>query len=472
MASMFYSLKETAQKLGTTEDQVKLLVRDGRLREFRDGSNLLFKIDEVEGLVAENIDVNLDAVDLEDMELSEASADEPAAEALEEAAPMLDDDLFKLDGEEAPALEPMGEVESTSELGLAPEETATDETSGGTEELLFLSDEEQPAAEDTGEVLADTGEMGLADATETGAAEPDLADSLETGLADSSEEEISLASESGVLAEGSSISDMDTALTGEGVNVLGESSTDFNVTEDSMAETAVGPAGSSAEASLEEIEDDVNLDSFGSGSGLLDLSLQADDTSLGGILDEIYTSEGGEAAEGSGSGAGADTEPAEIGEEGASFDDITAEVERPAGEEELPMPEPVAVMPAAIGAAYVEAAPDAQSNILGMLLFLPMLALLYTAIVAVAGLRGVTPGILSSIQGMIWYILGAGIVVALIVTGVSFMAGREKSEATVRVRKEKKVKAEKPKKEKKAKEKPAKAEKPAKEKKGFFGKKK
>jgi hypothetical protein len=59
-----------------------------------------------------------------------------------------------------------------------------------------------------------------------------------------------------------------------------------------MAETAVGPAGSSAEASLEEIEDDVSLDSFGSGSGLLDLSLQADDTSLGGILDEIYTPEG------------------------------------------------------------------------------------------------------------------------------------------------------------------------------------
>lgn len=42
---------------------------------------------------------------------------------------------------------------------------------------------------------------------------------------------------------------------------------------------------------LEEIEEDVNLDSFGSGSGLLDLSLQADDTSLGGIIDEIYTSE-------------------------------------------------------------------------------------------------------------------------------------------------------------------------------------
>ena len=38
----------------------------------------------------------------------------------------------------------------------------------------------------------------------------------------------------------------------------------------------------------------MNLDTFGSVSGLLDLSLQADDTSLGGILDEIYTPGGGE----------------------------------------------------------------------------------------------------------------------------------------------------------------------------------
>ena len=129
----------------------------------------------------------------------------------------------------------------------------------------------------------------LAQPADEGSQQP-LADEAE-----GSSEEISLA-ESGVLAEGSDITDMDTAVTGEGVNVLGETDTDYKATEDSMAETA-GPAastGSSAEPSLEEIEDDVNLDSFGSGSGLLDLSLQADDTSLGGILDEIYTAEGGE----------------------------------------------------------------------------------------------------------------------------------------------------------------------------------
>ena len=134
--------------------------------------------------------------------------------------------------------------------------------------------------------------------------------------------------------------------------------------------------GSDAEASLEEVEDEVNLDSFGSGSGLLDLSLQADDTSLGGILDEIYTAEGGE----EGAAAAAAGEP-------GSVEDITAEVEQAAPEEELGAPEAAVAAPV-VAAAYpvyaAEAAPDTQSNILGMLLILPLLALLYTAIVVVA----------------------------------------------------------------------------------------
>jgi len=451
MPGMFYSLKETAQQLGTTEDQVKQLVKDGKLREFRDGANLLFKIDEVNGLLSEGVDMALEdpalngeAFDGMEMDLDGMSGEEQSAESFEEVQevePMLDEELFRLDEEETPALEPMGEVESTSELGLSSEEAVTDQAASE-DDLLFLADEEQPAA---------------------------LGDSLADDLGDGTEEEISLAAESGILASGSDITDMDTAITGtEGVNVLGESNTDFSITEDSMAETAVGPAGSSAEASLEEIEDDVNLDSFGSGSGLLDLSLQADDTSLGGILDEIYTSEGGESE-------ASDGEPAAIGEEAASFDDLTSESDHAGGaEEEMSMPEPVAMMPAAVGALYGEPEPDTQSNILGMLLFVPMLALLYTAIVAVGGMRGVTPGILSSIQGLIWYILGGAIFVSLIVVAASFMAGRDRSAAPAKVRKDKKAKAEKPSKKAKA-EKPAKSaksEKPAKEKKSFFGKKK
>ena len=53
MAGMFYSLKETSGKLNITEQQVQQLARDGKLREFRDGATVLFKVDEVEALVTE-----------------------------------------------------------------------------------------------------------------------------------------------------------------------------------------------------------------------------------------------------------------------------------------------------------------------------------------------------------------------------------------------------------------------------------
>ena len=58
MAGMFYSIKETAERLGKTEDEVRKLARAGKLREFRDGSHTLFKVEEVNALLAEKIDVD------------------------------------------------------------------------------------------------------------------------------------------------------------------------------------------------------------------------------------------------------------------------------------------------------------------------------------------------------------------------------------------------------------------------------
>jgi len=53
MDVMFYSLKEVAEKLNKTEDEIKQIVRQGRLREFREGPNSLFKADEVEALMSD-----------------------------------------------------------------------------------------------------------------------------------------------------------------------------------------------------------------------------------------------------------------------------------------------------------------------------------------------------------------------------------------------------------------------------------
>ena len=53
MAGMFYTLAEAAEKLNKTEEELKQIVEDGRLREFRDGPNLLFKVEEVEALMSD-----------------------------------------------------------------------------------------------------------------------------------------------------------------------------------------------------------------------------------------------------------------------------------------------------------------------------------------------------------------------------------------------------------------------------------
>jgi len=53
MAGMFCSLEEAAEMLNKTPDQIKELVTQGRLREFRDGTSLLLKLDELQALAAE-----------------------------------------------------------------------------------------------------------------------------------------------------------------------------------------------------------------------------------------------------------------------------------------------------------------------------------------------------------------------------------------------------------------------------------
>lgn len=304
MAGMFYSLQEVAEKLNKTEEEVKEIIKQGRLREFRDGQNLLFKVDEVEALMS----------DTSIMTPKEAPV-ETEQEAVEE------------------------------EISLAPEPAET------------------PAA---------AGEL----------------------------------------------TDADTVAAGEEISAPGKTDTGYPPAEDMMDETKaasdeVSLASSGGEASLEEIEEDISLDSFGSGSGLLDLSLQADDTSLGGILDEIYTPEGEGGQE------------QEVGTPGSAME-VAAETEQMLAGEELAGTEPVPEA-AAIVQAYGEPEPDTISNAFGYMLFLPLLVIVYTAIVATTGFKGVMPVILEKIQGIIWYVMIGVAVAAGLVIGAAFMLSGERA---------------------------------------------
>jgi hypothetical protein len=53
MAKMFYTLDEAKAALGKNEEEIKQFAREGKLREFRDGPRLMFKADQVEVLKAE-----------------------------------------------------------------------------------------------------------------------------------------------------------------------------------------------------------------------------------------------------------------------------------------------------------------------------------------------------------------------------------------------------------------------------------
>lgn len=408
MAGMFYSLEEAAEKLDITPEELKQKVKEGKLREFRDGPNLLFKVDEVEALISE---IAGKAEEISEPEPETTPTEIPSPESAEsEDIPSMDD----LESEELPSLEDVEPEEIPSLEDVEPEALPS---------LEDVEPEEIPELE---------------------ASEPQGPAASEE---DKDLDEILLAPETGAPAM-SDLTDADTALTGQGTSVLGQTDRDYEITDDTMADTVITPEKSS-EVPLEDIEEDVNLDSFGSGSGLLDLSLQADDTSLGGILDEIYT------ADGEGQEAG---EPQADSAEAMAVDD-----EQMLPEEGSAAPQPAQEVPTFTAAPLIERAPDKQSNILGLMLFLPLLAVIYTIVVVIAGVKEIMPSILASIQDFIWHIVAVAIVVAGIGAGLSFMVGG-KSGATTKPKKAKKKKDKKPKKEKVKKEKKPRKEKKKKKK--------
>ena len=326
MAGMFFSISEVAAKLGKTEDEVRQIVKSGRLREFRDGPNLLFKVDEVNSLLSDTSFTGVKPT---------PAAEKPAAPKSEEAE---------------------------------------------AEDILLAPDTPTPAKED---------------------------------------EELQL-------------TDADTQIVEEGIKVLGDTT---SVGKEGSEETFKGsdetPASPGKEASLEEIEKDVSLDTFGSGSGLLDLSLQADDTSLGGILDEIYTP--GTGGEGK---APAAAEPAAEAAAGSAME-IAAEADH------MQFPEQQAPAPA-LAMAYAEPAPDAMSNALGVMLFIPLIAVIYTAMVAIAGFSNLNPAILKLTQGFIWYIVIGLAVASVLIMAVGATMGGERKPKVPKPPKPPKVKKEKP----------------------------
>jgi hypothetical protein len=233
MAKMFYTLDETKVALGQSEDQIKQLTREGRLREFRDGPRIMFKADQVDAL------------------RSQIGGGGGELEMHDSGLP----------------------------IGLA-------DTGGGSGTALTMADS-------VGAVGSGSGLHGISGSGLAGISGSGLGSGL-TGGAGSGmmnlKEDTALAADLGLsgtvggipspgrtgAGSGSGTSSGGSVGSRQGINVFGD---DTNVGVDPMAQTAMPGAGSIG---------DLNLEGIGSGSGLLDLTRESDETSLGAeLLDEI-----------------------------------------------------------------------------------------------------------------------------------------------------------------------------------------
>ena len=292
MAKMFYTLDETKVALGQSEEAVKQFIRDGRLREFRDGPKIMFKADQVDALKGQIGGGG--ALELADSGAPIGLADTGGGSGI--GLSLADSIGSGIAGGSG--------LTGISGSGLGSGMGSGLGSSGAGSGMMNLKEDSGLAAD-----LGLSGTMGGLTAGNRSKSGTAAGGSLSGGsLAGGSLAGGSLAGGSlgggslgggtlgggslgggslgggslggGSLAGGSLAG---TAATGSrpGINVFGD---DTHVGADPMAQTATpGPGGS-----------DLNLEAVGSGSGLLDLTRESDETSLGAeLLDEIPRGGGG-----------------------------------------------------------------------------------------------------------------------------------------------------------------------------------
>ncbi len=207
-----------------------------------------------------------------------------------------------------------------------------------------------------------------------------------------------------------------------GINVLGGTDDLYKITADTRAETKAVDA-----EEIERLDADASLEKIGSGSGLLDLSLQADDTSLGAVLDDILPTGPDIPAQ------AAEAAPMDLAQE-AGVPEVSVGVQSSRMAAALSAEAPA-------GVPMVVVAPeDPASNIYGVMMFFPVLALILAGIATVAGLQGILPSLVqfltyNGVADINWGFIIALIllVVVLFFSVFAMMAGGGKSKAAAGV---------------------------------------
>ncbi len=192
-----------------------------------------------------------------------------------------------------------------------------------------------------------------------------------------------------------------------GMNVFDDDELDEHV--DPLAQTAVSDVAG------------LGLDGVGSGSGILDLTRESDDTSLGAeLLEEIYTGEDQPGSTGATVEMGEDTRAgldAAVGVEEADEPPPTADAFEPAAAATAVTP---SVRQRTTVTKVVEYGPDAVTTSLTASMIVGVAVMWIAGIAAAAALQGVVPSLITTIYSNMLVFAGGALVVAGLAAGVTY----------------------------------------------------
>ncbi len=368
MAKMFYTMDETKSALGRTEEDIKQLSREGRLREFRDGPHRMFKVDQVESLKSE---------------LSPAGGDLINLGPSDTGAPLTMSDSRGAGGSGITLLDTAAGGALGGSVGGVP-------SPGGSAGGMRTTMKDDTA-------FADIGLSG----TIGGVPSPGR------GTTGSGLSGLSGLSGSGQGSRG-------------GITVL---DVDDHGHADPSAQTAIGSG----------ISDQVNLEGVGSGSGLLDLTRESDDTSLGAVFDELTPGASAAGARRGGTGmggtalggtaAGASGLGMDFGGSAAGFDPMgtaSGAVAPQAGFQQTYAP---TYNPATAAAPVVIEKPDPSALGFGAAALGAFLVVAFGGFILAGAVLGHEASILHDLRttpgsnGMMYMLASVGVVVVLFVVG-------------------------------------------------------
>ena len=337
MAKMFYTMEETKASLGRNEEEIKQLAREGRLREFRDGPRLMFKADQVEQLTGE---------------------------------------LGGGGGGDAINIAPG--AESGAPIGLVGDSRAGSSIGSG---IALVENVPSPGVgAGKGDTHLDIGLSGGLGGS-VGGSVSGIPSPGRSGPRDPGGSHVG--SGSGILNIGSG-----SAGSRAGITVF---DVDDSQKVDPSAQTAINPS----------VQDQINLEGVGSGSGLLDLTRESDDTSLGAVFDELTP---GARRTPSGHRAAPSAPAMMETQTGADF--------------AVPEPRPRGTLAAPI---YVEAADPLASALGGAALAVAGI-LVFAGFILASALKGARPEILDklSTDGLMWGGIAIGVTLAFAAGGFVF----------------------------------------------------